>query len=261
MEKKSFISQVLESIKKFDSYKKVSNNNLSKSFKYFFLLMFIYAIVMTIGITYDTCNSIKQAQDFIQTELSDLYYDNGILSINNNEYKSFYNDHIVIDTSEEANIENYNGNLIFGRTCFKIKSEGNDISFNYANFINKKIEKNDVLEALDAKKYVGIIIVISLVASYIAICIATLIDVLVVALIGLIISSIIGDNSIKFKNAFNISIYAITLPVILGMIYFLINTFFGFYIKYFSTMYSIIANIYMITAILLINKDKISTKN
>lgn len=261
MVKKSFISQIIESIKNFDSYKKICNDNLSKGFKYFFLLMLIYAVVMTIGTTYQVCDSIKQAQNFIQTELSDLHYDNGILSVNNNEYSSFYNNYIIIDTSEDANIGSYDGNLVFGKSGFKINAEGNYLEFNYSNFINKKIEKSDIVESLDVKKYVAIIIMISLIVSYIATCISTLLDILVIALIGLIISNITGNNKIKFKNAFNISIHAITLPVILGMIYFLINTFTGFYIKYFSIMYTIIANIYMITAVLLINADKAGTSN
>lgn len=261
MVKKSFISQIIESIRNFDSYKKISNDNLSKSFKYLLLLMLIYAIIMTIGTTYQVCSSIEQAQNFIQTELTDLYYDNGKLSVNNNEYSSFYDNYIIIDTSEEANIKNYDGNFVFGKSGFRIKAEGNYLEFNYSNFINKKIEKNDIVGALDAKKYVVIIIVVSLIASYIATCVATLLDILVIALIGLIISSITGNNKIKFKNAFNISTHAITLPVALGMIYFLINTFTGFYIRYFSTMYTIIANIYMITAILLINADKAGSGN
>ncbi len=261
MKKESFIKKIINSIGNFDSYKNICNYKVSKSWKYFLLLMLIYSIVITIGVTYDTCGSIKHVQEFVQTELTDVHYESGVLSINNNEYKSFYNNYIIIDTSEGADLDSYNGNIVIGRSSFKINVENNFIKFNYSDFINQNFEKNDIIDVLDVKKYIAIIIVISLVVSYIVTCISTLLDILVIALIGLIISGVIGNNKVKFKNAFNISMHAITLPVILGMIYFIINTFTGFYIKYFSTMYTIIANIYMITAVILLNIDNTSTNN
>ena len=86
--------------------------------------------------------------------------------------------------------------------------------------------------------------------------ISTLLDILVIALIGFIMSRISGNNNIRYKNAFNMATHAITLSVILGMVYFLVNTFTGFYVKYFSTMYTLLATIYMATAVLLLNADE-----
>ncbi len=257
MKKKNlFINQVINSIKNFDSYKDVSTHSLSSTFIYFFILIFIYTIIMTIGITYSTRAKISKAQDFIKNEVNELHYSDGRLSVNNDEYSSYYGDYIIIDTSENANLENNNAQMIFGKEKFYIKVEQINYEFSYKNFIKQDVDKNTLIESLDVNKYTVLIIAISLFGSFIVLSISTLLDILVIALIGFMMSKIIGNNTIRFKNAFNMATHAITLSVIMGMIYFLVNTFTGFYVKYFSTMYTLLASIYMATAVLLLNADE-----
>ncbi len=89
--------------------------------------------------------------------------------------------------------------------------------------------------------------------------ISTFVDVVIIAIMGYIMSRIIkGDLVLDFKQILKISIHSITLPILLAMIYGIINSFLGFYIKYFSIMYTSIAVIYMMTAIILIasNNEK-----
>ena len=74
------------------------------------------------------------------------------------------------------------------------------------------------------------------------------------------ISKII-NKKFSFTNTFNIAVHAITLPVLLGAIYYVLNTFTGFYMKYFSIMYTSIATIYMMTSILLITSDNNENNN
>ena len=61
----------------------------------------------------------------------------------------------------------------------------------------------------------------------------------------------------KFKSVYAMSLHAITLSVILNAIYLVVNTFTGFYIKYFDVMYTTISYIYIVTAILSIRQDLI----
>ena len=257
MKKKNlFINQVFNSITNFDSYKDVSTHNLSSTFIYFFILILIYSIIVTIGITYSTRAKISKAQDFVRNEIKELNYSEGKLSVNNDEYSSYYGDYIIIDTSENANIENSNAQVILARENFYIKAEGTIFEFSYKNFFDQNVNKNTLVDALDANKYTGLIIAISLLGGFIVLSISTLLDILVIALIGFIMSRISGNNNIRYKNAFNMATHAITLSVILGMVYFLVNTFTGFYVKYFSTMYTLLATIYMATAVLLLNADE-----
>ena len=59
----------------------------------------------------------------------------------------------------------------------------------------------------------------------------------------------------KFSSLINISIHALTLPLVLNIIYTIINTITGFTIRHFTVVYTSIACIYIITAILLIRSN------
>ena len=56
------------------------------------------------------------------------------------------------------------------------------------------------------------------------------------------------------------AIHALTLPIILNVAYIIINTYTGFYIKYFEVMYTTISYICMVAAILSIRSDLIKEK-
>ena len=116
-----------------------------------------------------------------------------------------------------------------------------------------------MLNSINAKFYIPAILII-IIWVCILMTISTITDVLVIALIGYIISKII-NKKFSFTNTFNIAVHAITLPVLLGAIYYVLNTFTGFYMKYFSIMYTSIATIYMMTSILLITSDNNENNN
>ena len=59
----------------------------------------------------------------------------------------------------------------------------------------------------------------------------------------------------RYQAVFSMSIYALTLSIILNMIYILINIFFDFEIKYFQVMYTAIAYICLAAAIFMIKSD------
>lgn len=86
---------------------------------------------------------------------------------------------------------------------------------------------------------------------------STLVDAVMLALLGFLFARIIGIK-IKFKASFNMAVYALTLPIILNLVYIVVNAFTGFYVKYFQWMYTTISYIYMIVAILIIKTDLIN---
>ena len=79
-------------------------------------------------------------------------------------------------------------------------------------------------------------------------------DIVFLSLVGFIFSKIIGIN-FKYKQVFNMSVYAITLSVILYMIYIVVNILTGFVVKYFEVAYNAIAYIYIMTAMMMIKSD------
>lgn len=87
--------------------------------------------------------------------------------------------------------------------------------------------------------------------------VSTTVDAIMLALLGYLFSRIVGIR-MKFKATFNMGVYALTLPIILNLIYIVVNAFTGFEIKYFQWMYTTISYIYMIVAILMIKTDLIT---
>ncbi len=84
-----------------------------------------------------------------------------------------------------------------------------------------------------------------------------LVDAVILAALGYIVS-IMYRIKIKYKATFNMALHALTLPIVLNLLYIIVNAFTGFYIKYFQIMYTTISYIYMIVAILMIKTDIIT---
>lgn len=81
-----------------------------------------------------------------------------------------------------------------------------------------------------------------------------LISALIVSVIGLIISRL-ARIRLKYKPIYIMSIYALTLSIVLNCIYMVVNILTGFTIDYFSIVYDVLAYIYIVTAILIIKTD------
>ena len=79
-------------------------------------------------------------------------------------------------------------------------------------------------------------------------------DVLLLSLLGYLTSRI-AKVMLKYTAIVNISIYALTLPIILNATYILVNSFTSFEVKYFQIMYNAVAYIYEVTAILMIKSE------
>ncbi len=105
-------------------------------------------------------------------------------------------------------------------------------------------------------KIYAIFAVISFVYLYIIYLIQFLLDALLLSVVGYLLSKIIGVK-LNYKAIFNMSVYALTLSIILYGVYMVVNLFTGFTIKYFEIAYNAIAYIYIITAMLIIKSDLI----
>lgn len=84
-------------------------------------------------------------------------------------------------------------------------------------------------------------------------------DVFILTLLGLISAKICGVN-FKIDPMMTLSIYALTLPLILDAILDAINITTGFSVPYFETIRLLIAYIYVIAAIFMIKYDLLKQK-
>lgn len=86
--------------------------------------------------------------------------------------------------------------------------------------------------------------------------ITTLWYVVMISIVGYITSWMLKIK-MRYVAIFNMSVYAITLSVLLNTIYLIINMFIPFTISYFQVMYVAVATIYLIAAIFIIKSETI----
>lgn len=123
---------------------------------------------------------------------------------------------------------------------------------------NAEIEEEQVKELSEniGNQNSGILIISLGVGFFISLFLTTLIDVLTLSIFGLI-TGLMAKIKIKYKALFNMSIYAITLSVILRTIYLVIVYLTTFRIKYFDIMYIAISYISLAAAIFIIKSNLI----
>ena len=179
---------------------------------------------------------------------------------------------IIIDTTENINkseqiqkLKSYNTGLLLTSDEAVLVSNilGREESISYSSILKENINsKQDVLELLSTKNmmytyvFFAATIFVYLFIVYFA---SHIVDIIVLAVLGYLFARIIKLR-LRFKATFNIGVYALTLPMILNLIYIVVNTFTGFEIKYFGWMYQAISYIYVIVAILMIKTEIINQK-
>ena len=178
-------------------------------------------------------NTETTAEEEIQANINEISSSqNGILILK---------DRIIIKNEFSTNLAEY---------TYKTISEQYNIN---------KIDKTEILNMLSGQAINRVLIIffITILLYMFIIYVSTmLIDILLLVVLTYIVARISGLR-LKYSAIYNIASYSLTLPVILNMIYFVVNRLTGFTIEYFQIMYTALASIYIITAILMIKSDVI----
>lgn len=279
----SFFKRILISIKDFDKYKIFITEKLGKSIKYAFILSLILMIFITASFTIKYGALIDNTLNYIKQDLPDFTYENGNLNFNIDEPRVLENGEssknisykVIIDTKEisqeqideyKEKIKLYNYGILFLKDKVIINSSlvSQTIEQNYKELgekygIVESFNKQNMVDYINsyniASIYIQIFIFlyIYLFASYF---LTMLLDAFLLAILG-IITARIARVQIKFSGSYAIGLHALTLPIILNVIYIIVNTFTGFYIKYFDIMYTTVSYIYIVAAILSMKSDLI----
>ena len=273
-----FFKTVLKSIKDFDKYEQFGLEGMGRTCLYLLQMVAIITIIVVAVLIYQFSTTMQSAVIYFNDNVQEMSYTDGILTVNSNQKlevdtNSTIAQKIIVDTSNltDEQIEQYrtdlndlNSGIILLKDKILIKNEMltaitettyTDILSQY-NITN--LDKQSVLDYIYANQsqvYISVAIVefIYMFAIYLT---SILMDTLVLALLGLIVSRIAGMK-IKFSACFSMGVHALTLPIILNILYIILNAFTGYTIKYFQIMYTAISYIYMVAAILIIKSDYI----
>lgn len=276
VKKIGFFKRIFFSVKEFEQYVILASENISVAIKYLLKLMLIFVVVVTCIFMYQFYNYFQKSITYFNENINEVNFVNGELNIDKGDKKEIINEnsvipYILIDTNANAETtEEYNRKLAGYESGIIILKDkiihkngllSSGLEYKYSDILSKynitEFNKQDVSNFINTannfSSYASVFIAM-FICLYIIYTSSTIVDVFMLAVLGFIVSRISGMR-MRFKATFNIGIYALTLPILLNIIYVVINNLTGFEIKYFSWMYTTISYIYVIVAILLIKTD------
>lgn len=275
-EKIGFFRRAMIAIKDFDHYGIFASEKLSTAVKYLLIILLLFTIIIAAVFTYQFSTNIKQGIEYYHENIDTVSYNEGKVHINHGEVLEIQNDqamvpYILIATDingEEIShyqdkLNGYQSGILLlnNRIIYKNQLLSQNMEYHYEDIAKaygiNSFQKEDVDAFIQNTNqiplYFGFFIMM-FIYLYLVYLSSTFVDIMMLAVLGFIIARIAGMR-VRFKASFQIGIYALTLPIILNLIYMIINVFTGFHIRYFSWMYTTISYIYVIVAILMIKTD------
>lgn len=226
------------------------------------------------GIIYQTNNSVQEITKYIENNVGDFVYKDGVLDVSSDTPIITENTSlgkIIIDTKitteEEKNkyinsIEDGMGIIILKENIIiKGLAGSGTISYNYKDLFNQiditEFTKQNVIDLVNSSTiwnfYLSLFLMV-LVYAIIMYVISILWNAVIISIFGYI-ATWLAKIKMRYAAIFNMSVYALTLSVILNAIYVAVNIFIDFDIKYFQLMYITVASIYLIAAIFIIKSE------
>ncbi len=272
-EKLTFWKKIKISIFDFEKYQNLAIERIIRTICYIAILVFILALVVAGIYTYRFNLAITNISNYINDNIETITFENNklnVISKSGEETIQINADiNILINTTEEdieKIVNDSDASLFILNDRFLIKNELTNSQFSYMyediakqyniNTINKE-EVVNLLSYNTIKPFLFTVFVMLIIYCFIGIYLpSTLIDILMLSVFGYIVSRILRLR-LKYSAIYNIASYSLTLPILLNIIYFVVNSFTGFNINYFEVMYTTVATIYIVAAILIIRSDVI----
>ncbi len=280
----NFFKKVWYSITKFEQYPAMATEGLPRAIKYLLTLMVAVTIFVMIGSLMQMKQTIGSLSQYIEQNIPDFTVVDGIVEMNiehpikieNIQYSGF--DKIIVnplaETTEQK--EQYeNDETIVGVTIFffrdeivlKSKIDDDHISkqnYTYGEFVSNytgenisTFNKTQLVEYLTSQgmtKYYIRYGLSAFVYLFLINLIYALLDALEIAVLGWFTTTL-ARIKIRFVAIYNMAVYALTLPVVLNIIYIVVNYFVDFKITYFQVAYITIAYIYLAATIFILKDD------
>ena len=276
--KRGFFRNVLKSIKDFDKYEDFGLEGFGRTALYLIEIIAILVVILAGTSTYRFSKTMNDVKNYYEENIKVLSYNDGILDVNDGEKIEINNSEniitsIIIDTSDlsEEKIEEYkekikscnNGIVVLkDKVLLKNQMLSAVTETTYTDLFSKysieSLSKEQVLDYYNQSKstiYSSVFatVFISMFAVYLT---SAIVDALVITILGYLVARIMGMN-IRFGAMFSMGVHALTLSIILNMVYIIFNGITGYTVKYFQFMYNAVAYIYIITAVLIIRSDYI----
>lgn len=269
--KLNFLSKFIISIKDFEKYIFLAAEKSSRAISYFIKLILLFSLTISLVFIFKFANIVNGIATYIDENIEELNYKSGILEIATIEPLEIDNENgtfqkLIIDTKKDANIGEhiskinlYNNGILILRDKLIVKNSTNNrqTEIKYNSFNITDFNKNELLSLIKSNEiyiYYTVVIISTFIFLFIYFIYEFFIDAISLALLGYLVGRI-NRMRIKLSATYNIGTYALTLPIVLKLIYIITNLITGIEIKYFNWMYTAISYVYVVVAILMIKAD------
>jgi len=246
-----FLNQVLSSIISPGFYRTIYEQKFGKTLKYLFLLVLITVLVSGGVRTAEYFRGIEIFTGQVQERLPDFRFAKGELDVKGNQPIEINSDRatIIIDTSGKTTsdiLSQRQGDLILLTRDRAITRQGVKVQEVPFQQIPLEFNKGQLISLIPQLKYLVILFAIWFLVVWL---VAKLLWALLLALVGLIIAATLKIK-LSFGQIYNISAYALTLPVFLDIIRDV-----TYPLPYFGVLYWLVGIVYVYLAIKAVRED------
>lgn len=280
--KNGSFQKIANSIIKIEKYPDMASEGLGRAFIYITKVVSILAIIVCMGMMYQTYQMFREGIGYLQNEFPEFSYQEGILEVNSEQTIIISEEHsyvgrTIIDTKteDEKIINQYmneiekvgNGMIVLkNKVILKNGTVAGTISYNYKELLEpigiKQFTKQNVIDYINSPQIITVYVSAFLTIfaySFMLYLLTTLSNAIFLSLFGYL-ATWFARIKIRYLAVFNMAIYALTLSIFLNMLYIAVNIFVDFKIEYFQVMYITVAAIYLVAAIFLLKTEFIKTQ-
>lgn len=275
--KDGFFKSVWMSITKIEKYPDMAARGVGKAIGYLAKIVAILVIVFCLGMLYQTHGLLKQGIDYLQNNFPDFSYKDGTLDVSSDQVirvsaENSVVGEVIVDTKtdDESQINQYTNEIekagggivvLKGEVKIKNASVAGIVSYQYKETLDAmgitELTKQDIINYANSSSIISLYISIFItmfIYAFIIWFITTLSNAVLLSFFGFI-TTWLARIKMRYAAIFNMSVYALTLSVILNMLYIAVNIFIPFTMEYFQVMYVAVAAIYLVAAILILKTD------
>ena len=271
-----FFQKVYNSIVKIEKYPDMAAQGFPKAISYITKLVVILSIVLCLGMVYQTHGIIQDGINYLQNEFPEFSYKDGTLTVDSEEpiiiEDSPVTGMVIIDTITEdeskineyiSSIEKAGDGIVVLKDKVKLKnvSVTGTIEYNYKDVLGQmqiqEFTKQDVIDYANNSQIINLYISVFItmfVYVFIMYFITTITNAFLLSIFGYL-TTWIAKIRMRYVAVFNMTVYSLTLSIILNIIYVAINIFINFNIEYFQVMYVAVAAIYLVAAIFILKGE------
>lgn len=247
-----FFSRIYYSIAGFTKYRYFLRQGTGKAVVYLLLIALVLAVITFIPAVNDYNKIIDELVANFDSKIPDFTLSNGKLEVSGNMPIIIDNGgvNIIIDTSpnaEEEILDHYDTVLLITSDKIIQKNYVDKTVTNLSKLQGLVLSRDSIKQSLPIMKPLGIFIFVF--AGIFFVC-GKFISALIVSLIGLIINSA-RHTRLSYRSIFKISIYSLTLPLLLCTLLGLLPV----RVPFLDLLFYVIASVYVFGAINAIKKE------